>query len=137
MIDFLDEQDRPVYRVFYQDAPTDAPVGHIPAALLAEKPVDVALLCVGSSNAVSDQPHAILENTQPRFALSGHWEDFFQPVGSTAPIPFLDVPGYVAKAEAALPGAPDSPLLVDGAPAAGRHVLVMPGMRFAVQPSTE
>jgi hypothetical protein len=135
VIDFLDDSDRPVYRVFYQDAPTEAPVGHIPAALLAEKQVDVALLCVGSSNAVSDQPHAILANTAPRFALSGHWEDFFQPVGSTAPIPLLDVDDYVAKAEAALPGAPDVPLLVDGAPAAGRHILVMPGTRFSVPPA--
>lgn len=113
LIDFLDGDDKPLYRVYYQDTPTNAPVGHVPAALLADKPVDVALLCVGSSDSVADHPTAILANLQPRTALSGHWEDFFQPVSATPkPIPLLDLDGYMARAEAALPG---------------RHTLVQPG----------
>ena len=135
VIDFLDNTGTPVYRVFYQDAPTNAPVGHVPDAVLAEKRVDVAILCVGSSDAVDDQPGSILANLDPRFALSGHWEDFFQPVGSTAPIPLLDVAGYVQRAETALPGAPDPGFLVDGMPAAKRHVLVQPDSRFVVPAS--
>jgi hypothetical protein len=134
LIDFLDDSGTPAYRVYYQDAPTDAPIGHVPDAVLAEKQVDVALLCVGSSDAVADQPGAILANLQPRFALSGHWEDFFQPVGSTAPIPLLDVNGYVERANQAMPGAPDPGFLVDGALAGSRHVLVQPGSRFVVPP---
>lgn len=133
LVDFLDDHGAPVYRVYYQDAPTNAPSGHVPAATLADKPVDVAILCVGSSDAVTDQPAAILANVQPRFALSGHWEDFFQPVGSTAPIPLLDVAGYTQRAQAALPGTSDG-LTVDGEPAAGRHVLVQPDSRFVVAP---
>ncbi|HSD86868.1 MAG TPA: hypothetical protein VLB44_05115 [Kofleriaceae bacterium] len=136
VIDFLDDNGKPAFRVFYQDAPTNAPIGHVPAVLLSDKAVDVDLLCVGSSDAVEDQPTQILGNTSPRFALSGHWEDFFQPVDAEPqPIPLLDVQGYVARAEAALPGSPDAPLLVDGEPRATRHVLVAPGSRFVVPPA--
>jgi len=133
VVDFLDDHGAPAYRVYYQDAPTNAPLGHVPAPTLAEKSVDVAILCVGSSDAVTDQPASILANLNPRFALSGHWEDFFQPVGSTAPIPLLDVTGYTQRADVALPGTGDG-LTVDGEPAAGRHVLVQPDSRFVVAP---
>ena len=120
LIDFLGESDTPLYRIYYQDTPTDAPAGHIPAALLAEKPVDVALLCVGSSGSVSDHPTAILANTSPRFALSGHWEDFFQSASAPPePIPLLDLDGYLERAEAALPG---------------RHTLVQAGSLLMVPP---
>ena len=98
--------------------PTNAPLGHIPPAILAEAPVDVALLCVGSYGVVANQPRDTLANLQPRFALSGHWEDFFQPVSAPLqPIPFLDVNTYVQRAEAALPG---------------RHELVHPGDHFEI-----
>ena len=60
LIDFLDDHGNPAYRVFYQDAPTNAPSGHIPDATLAEKPVDVAILCVGTADAVADHPASIL-----------------------------------------------------------------------------
>lgn len=136
VIDFLDDDGTPAYRVFYQDAPTNAPIGHVPAAKLADKPVDVALLCVGSSDAVTDHPTQILGNTSPRFALSGHWEDFFQPSSaSPQPIPLLDLNGYLGRAEAALPGPPDAPLVVDGEARPTRHVLVDPGTRFMVPPA--
>jgi hypothetical protein len=118
VIDFLDDSGTPAFRVYYQDAPTNAPVGHVPAAVLADKPVDLAILCVGSADAVEDHPGQVLANLMPRFALSGHWEDFFQPVDATpTPIPFLDLDGYMARAEAALPG---------------RHTLAQPGSRFVV-----
>lgn len=133
LVDFLDARGNPAYRVYYQDAPTNAPSGHIPDATLADKPVDVAILCVGTADAVVDHPASILANVQPRFALSGHWEDFFQPVGSTAPIPLLDVTGYVDRATAALPGTGDG-LTIDGAPAPGRHVLVQPGSQLVIAP---
>lgn len=120
VIDFLDEGGTPAFRVFYQDAPANAPVGHVPAALLADKVVDLALLCVGSADAVEDHPAAVLGSLQPRMAVSGHWEDFFQPVDATPePLPFLDLDGYVRRAEAALPG---------------RHTLAQPGTRFVVPP---
>ncbi len=133
LVDFLDDRGQPVFRVFYEDAPTNAPIGHVPPALLADKQVDVAILCVGSSDAVEDYPGQTLANVEPRFALSGHWEDFFQPLGATPqPLPLLDVNAYTSRAEAALPGSPDTPMLVDGAPFDGRHVLVQPGTEFVI-----
>jgi len=133
LIDWLDDAGKPALRVFYQDAPTNAPIGLVPPALLADRRVDVALLCVGSYANVENEPTAIIENLTPRFALSGHWEDFFiardQP---PQPIPLLDVNTFVQRAEAALSGPPDAPLLVDGIETTQRHVLVQPGAQIVV-----
>ena len=133
VIDFLDDAGAPALRVFYQDAPTNAPIGLVPPAILAEHPVDAAILCVGSYEAVENEPTAIIENLTPRFALSGHWEDFFiardQP---PQPIPLLDVTTYVQRAEAALPGPADAPILIDGIEQTQRHVLVQPGMQLSI-----
>jgi hypothetical protein len=86
--------------------------------VLGDKQVDVALLCVGSVDAVEDHPTTILANLTPRYALSGHWEDFFQPLDAEPqPIPLLNLDGYMQRAEAALPG---------------RHTLAQPGSRFMV-----
>ena len=135
VIDFLDDVGKPAFRVYYQDAPTNTPIGQIPDAILAQKPVDVALLCVGSYDAVDNQPGDILANLQPRFALSGHWEDFFQPVDSPPqPIPLMDLSTYVTRAEAALPPPGDAPLVVDGMATTKRHVLVQPQMQVVVPP---
>jgi hypothetical protein len=119
LIDWLDDSGTPIYRVFYEDAPTNPPIADVPAAVLAEKRVDVALLCVGSSDAVEDYPTHTLTTMNPRFALSGHWEDFFKPTSDAPqPIPLLDVAAYTARAEAALPG---------------RHTLVQPNQRIVVE----
>ena len=135
LVDFLDEQDRPVHRVYYQDAPTELPIGEPPADILAERPVDVALLCVGSTANVENHPTAILGSLAPRFALSGHWEDFFQDITEPAqPLPFLDLDAYVTSAETAMTGTATPPLEVDGEPVTARHVLPMPGTRFRVPP---
>lgn len=119
LIDWLDDSGKPTYRVFYEDAPTNPPIADVPAAVLAEKQVDVALLCVGSSDAVDDYPTHTLTTMNPRFALSGHWEDFFKPTSDAPqPIPLLDVAAYTARADAALPG---------------RHTLVQPNQRIVVE----
>ena len=133
LIDFLDDAGQPVLRIYYQDAPTNAPLGFAPPALLADHPVDVALLCVGSYDAVTNDPQAVIASLAPRYAISGHWEDFFQPVDATPqPIPLLDVPTYVSRAEAMLPPPSDAPLVVDGMPTDARHVLAQPGMHVTV-----
>lgn len=135
VIDFLDEHGKPTYRVFYQDAPTDAPIGHVPATILAEHPVDLALLCVGSYDAVIDHPGGIVQNLMPRYAVSGHWEDFFQDASQPPqPIPLLDLPKYTTAADIAMTGAPDGAFVVDEAPSAKRHVLAQPGMKLAIPP---
>lgn len=129
LVDFLDPKTgAPQYRVFYEDAPTDAPVGHVPASILAERRVDLALLCVGAYESVGDAPRSILSAMNPRFALGGHWEDFFEPESaSPKPIPFTDVKKWEQHAAASL-GAPEpSPWAVNGTTARARVVLPKPG----------
>jgi hypothetical protein len=133
LIDFLDDHGKPVHRVFYQDAPTNAPIGQVPAAILAEHTVDLALLCVGSNDAVANEPTAIIENIQPRYALSGHWEDFFQPASAPPqPLPFLNLDTYRTRADTAMPGSPDGAFMIDGVPSGTRHVLAQPAMRASI-----
>jgi hypothetical protein len=133
VIDFLDDADAVVFRVFYQDAPATSPVGDVPSAVLAEHRVDLAILCLGSNDAVDGQPTDIIANLDPRFVFSGHWEDFLRARGSVlGPIPFLNVDLYVERADLALAAAPDVPMYLDGVEIAGRHVVVYPGSRMVV-----
>jgi L-ascorbate metabolism protein UlaG (beta-lactamase superfamily) len=79
LIDFLDaDRTRPLFRVYFQDSGTNEPIGYVPEAMVREKRVDVALLCVGGDfKRLHRHPEGIIENTRPRFVLLGHWEDFF------------------------------------------------------------
>jgi hypothetical protein len=134
VVDFLDPKtDAPRYRVFYQDAPAGSPVGHVPAAFLADKRVDVALMCVGTYDHVDDaSPARALSALGPRYALGGHWEDFFGSLDAPPqPIPFLDVAAWTTKATAALPPEADAlPMLQNGKPVADRAALPQPGDTF-------
>ena len=91
LIDFL-ENGEPVFRVYYQDSATSSPYGYVPEELVADKSVDVALLCGAAFNFVEDNPAGIMENTKPRFVVFGHWENFFKP--QTEPLENLYVSDY-------------------------------------------
>lgn len=92
-------------------------------------------MCVGSNDAVENQPTAIIGHLDPRFVVSGHWEDFLHARGAPiAPIPFLDVSLAIERAEAALSTPPDAPMYLDGVQLAGRHVLAYPGSRMVIPP---
>jgi hypothetical protein len=135
LVDFLDAKtDAPVYRVYYQDAPTNAPVGHIPEALLKDKRVDLALLCVGSYDHVENAPTATIDALTPRYALGGHWEDFFQSGEQPPqPLPLLDVPGWQTKAQTAMPSSGEArPLVRNGAKSPDRALLPQPNDTFDV-----
>jgi len=43
LIDFLDDGGAPIFRIYYQDAPATRPIGEVPAALLADRRVDLAI----------------------------------------------------------------------------------------------
>jgi hypothetical protein len=126
LVDFL-EDGRPVFRVYYQDSATHPTRGYLHPELLAERSVDLALLCAGAFNQVSDNPGGILRNTQARYVLFGHWDDFFRPQHR----PFRSLPGHdftdLAGRMAAVPGVP---------PFAGRFWFPAPGASFvfAVSP---
>lgn len=133
VIDFLDDAGEPEFRVYYQDAPATRPVGEVPAAILAERRVDLAILCVGTYDAVENQPTDVIANLNPRFVFSGHWEDFFtrrdRPLQN---IPLLDVGEFVMRADAALTEPADAQLIVDGERIDARQVLIIPGSRLVV-----
>jgi hypothetical protein len=78
LIDFLDG-GRPVFRVYYQDSPTEREFGHVARELIEEKAVDLALLNAGGFNQVDGFPESIIATLRPRYVLYGHWEDFLRP----------------------------------------------------------
>jgi hypothetical protein len=129
LVDFLAD-GAPIHRVYYQDAPTDPPIGLVADEVLAEKRVDVALLNVGSSPVLADHPAATLRALAPRYTIGGHWESFFvtqdQPF---APIPGHDVGRYAASAASAMIG-PEAAVLVDGRASSARQWVPDPGTPF-------
>ena len=137
LIDFLDPQtNTPLYRVFYEDAPASSPIGHVPTKVLAEKRVDLALMCVGTYDKVDEgSPAPALLALAPRYAIGGHWEDFFQPADQPlTPIPFLDVAAWGEKARAVLPPESELPLIHNAKAAQYRATLPQPGDVFEVLP---
>ena len=129
LVDFLDDEGRIAHRVYYQDAPTNAPEGLIHPSLLEERRVDLAVLNVGSWEVVADHPGQTLANVDPRYLLGVHWEDFFQPQDAgIQPIPFQQDPaGFDARV--VLEGE-EAPVRVDGVEVEGRYWRPEPGARF-------
>ncbi len=119
LIDFLDPEGEVVFRVHYQDAASEPPDG-FPPPLDDGIPVDLAILCPPGFQQVDRYPEGILERTAPSLVLLGHWEDFFRSrTEELRPVPTLDLVGFLARMESALP---------EGA----RWVLPVPGAAFRV-----
>jgi len=136
LVDFLDPDTRAIaFRVYVQDAPTDAPLGFPHPELLAERRIDLAVLNVGSWESVGDHPAAVIAAVEPRYVVAGHWEDFFRTQDQPAqPIPFQALPDeFDAAALAALGDDAEPAVLVDGVEQDGRYFRVDPGtdLRFA------
>jgi len=79
LVDFLDPDGTVVFRIYYQDAVAAPPRGFAPDALMAERPVDVAIFVPATFDQVDWHPEAFVANLRPRWVLLGHWEDFFAP----------------------------------------------------------
>jgi hypothetical protein len=79
LVDVLRRGDgRPRLRIYYQDAPSAPPSGFPPASVLAERGVDVALLCAATATHVPHTPDSLVAVLRPRYAIVGHWESFFR-----------------------------------------------------------
>ncbi|WP_281646700.1 hypothetical protein [Parendozoicomonas sp. Alg238-R29] len=104
LVDFLNDDGRPVYRVHFQDAACNASMG-IPPQLNDGKRVDLSLQTVGAYQEVDDYPEALVEIMQPRVSVLGHWEDFFgnNPEGPHKPVMFADIDAYIERLELAQP----------------------------------
>lgn len=97
LIEFLNAQERPVFRIYYQDAPVADPIGYVPTDLVGDG-FDLALLCVGNYDAVKRAQDIVTNLKVPRYVVLSHWEDFFQSQSAPVqPIPFLDVGRYVRR----------------------------------------
>lgn len=85
LIDVLsDPAGEPVFRIYFQDAPSEPPFGFPPSDVLAERAVDVAVLCAATSSNVSATPDSLLVVLRPAYVIVTHWEDFFR--SQTRPI---------------------------------------------------
>jgi len=85
LIDVLSGDRRAtVFRIYFQDAPSEPPLGFPPMEVLAARPVDLVVLCGASSSNVSNTPDSLLKVLKPQEVIVAHWEDFFRP--QTLPI---------------------------------------------------
>jgi len=109
IIDVLDDRTRaPVFRIYFQDAPSEPPLGFPPPAVLAERRIDVAVLCAATSTNVSNTPDSLLAVLKPQHVIIGHWEDFFR--SQTLPIelsPATDLEALRESLSKALPPSTD------------------------------
>ena len=79
LIDVLGDRTRaPVFRIYFQDAPSEPPLGFPPTEVLAERPIDLAVLCAATSSNVRNTPDSLLVVLKPQHVLLAHWEDFFR-----------------------------------------------------------
>ena len=105
LIDVLSGGARePVFRIYFQDAPSEPPLGFPPSDILAEHAVDLAVLCAATSSNVSNTPDSLLAVLKPRAVIVGHWEDFFR--SQTLPIqlsPGTDLGEFRESLRKALP----------------------------------
>ena len=122
LIDFLDENDDVVYRVYYSDSPSCSPCGFVKLAD-GDRAVDVAILTGGGSESMryptradrrkeSGYPEDLLENLCARHVIVGHWEDFFEPF--TVPSKLKPLPGAERLVTLLEPSHPTACLPVPG-----------------------
>ena len=81
LIDFLSADGSKVeFRIHYQDAASNAPLGFPPmvSQLPDSRPVDLAIVCMPGFDQVKDYPEAIVNRLRPRFVVIVHWENFFE-----------------------------------------------------------
>lgn len=75
LVDLLDDQRRPVYRIHYLDSASSPPYG-MPPVRKNDKRVDVQILAVSSWRNVHNYPVVLLKTIRPRLVVLGHWENF-------------------------------------------------------------
>lgn len=104
VIDFLDADKQPVYRLFYQDSASEEVNGVVPD-LGDGKGFDVAIICAPSFNQVDNYPESIVQNTLAKHYILGHWEDFFgnNPGGKQKFVRNTNQNAFIKRMNATLP----------------------------------
>ena len=105
LIDFLDPDGTVAFRIHYQDAASNTPLGYPPTLYGDDqRSVDVAIVCAASFKQVQGYPEGILRAVDARYVIVGHWENFFvSQEKPPRPVPMTDVAEFVARMERALP----------------------------------
>jgi hypothetical protein len=79
LIDVLsDSRHTTLFRIYFQDAPSEPPLGFPSVAILAERAVDLAVLCAATSSYVDAAPDSLLRIVKPAAVMVTHWESFFR-----------------------------------------------------------
>jgi len=79
LIDVLsDSTRRTIFRIYFEDAPSEPPLGFPSAAVLTARTVDLAILCAATSSNVRAAPDSLLRMLKPAGVLITHWESFFR-----------------------------------------------------------
>jgi hypothetical protein len=80
LIDVLsDSGRRTIFRIYFEDAPSEPPLGFPSTRLLADRTVDLAILCAATSSNVKATPDSLLRILKPKGVMITHWESFFRP----------------------------------------------------------
>ncbi len=75
VVDFL-ENEKPVFRLFYQSSAAHDDLGLFPESLLKEKSVDVAVLSIAVKGKKIDYQLNALEYVKPKITFLAHWDKF-------------------------------------------------------------
>jgi hypothetical protein len=106
LIDVLSDGTREsVFRIYFQDAPSEPPLGFPPGELLADRAVDLVVLCAATSSNVSNTPDSLLVVLKPSQVIVAHWENFFQ--SQTLPVQVsiaTDLDAFRESLRKSLPG---------------------------------
>jgi hypothetical protein len=79
LIDVLAPGDTvPRFRIYYQDAPSTPPHGFPASITLAERRVDLAIVCAATSTNLRNAPDSLLKVLLPRNVMVTHWESLFR-----------------------------------------------------------
>jgi L-ascorbate metabolism protein UlaG (beta-lactamase superfamily) len=104
LVDFLADDGTILFRTYLTAAAANEPAGFVPPSVLAEHPIDVAVLCVASYAYVKDYPIEHLQNLNPRHLILSHWENFFQAREKLAKrpmlVPFTNVKAFLKRVDA-------------------------------------
>lgn len=79
LVDFMDETDAIVHRVYIETSSVGLPAGAVPDAVLSEHPVDVALVAMDIANLEARGEETILDVLGAPTVIFCHWDDFFRP----------------------------------------------------------
>jgi hypothetical protein len=143
VIDLLEEaapDARVRFRIYAQDAASQAPLGLPPRAERGDPPYDLAVVCMASTQWVTGHPERLLERVAPRHVLVTHYENFLRPWGPRRGfVPLLTrgvANGFLGRMVQALDGLPAAPPRWKACgPSSARWTMPLTGEWLAFPPS--